>query len=51
MIEDYQKLHKKLRQMHYAKKPFLMVYIGTYDCYENIKIYNKEISFTFNYVE
>ena len=20
------------------KKPFLMVYIGTYDCYENIKI-------------
>ena len=29
---------KKLRQIHYAEKTFLMVYVATYDCYENIKI-------------
>ena len=39
-IEVYKnwKLHNKLCQIHYAKKSFLMVYIGTHDCYENIKI-------------
>ena len=26
------------RQIHYAKKSFLRVYIGMCDCYENIKI-------------
>ena len=51
MIEYYQKtcgwnsksmktkkLHKKLCQIHYAKKSFTMVYVGKYECYENIKI-------------
>ena len=50
MIEYYQKTCSwntkstktkncnKLHQIHYAKESFLMVYIGTYDCYENIKI-------------
>ena len=37
-ILQNQKLNKKLHQIHYAKKSFLMVYVGMYDCYENIKI-------------
>ena len=39
-IEVYEnfKLRNKLCQIHSAKKSFLMVYDGTYDCYENIKI-------------
>ena len=41
------KLCKKLRQMHYAKKSFLMVYVGMYDCYENIKIYKKKMIIKF----
>ena len=36
--------------MHYGKKSFLMVYVGTYDCFENIKIYNKKMIFKFNYI-
>ena len=36
-LYENQKLRKKLRQIHYPKKPFLMVYVGTYDCYEDIK--------------
>ena len=36
--------------MHYAKKSFLMIYIGTYDSDVNVKIYNKEVIFKFNYV-
>ena len=32
------KLSNKLRQIHYAKKSFLLVYFGTCDCYENIKV-------------
>ena len=32
------KICNKLSQIHYAKKSFLMVYVGTCDCYENIKI-------------
>ena len=50
MIEYYQKTCSwntkstktkncnKLHQIHYAKKSFLMVYVGTYGCYENTKI-------------
>ena len=33
-----QKIHNRLCQIHYTKKTSFMVYIGTYDCYENIKI-------------
>ena len=33
--------------MHYAKKSFLMVYVGMYDCYENIKIYKKKMIIKF----
>ena len=29
---------KSTKTKNYAKKSFLMVYGGTYDCYENIKI-------------
>ena len=36
--------------MLYAKKSFLMIYIGTYDSDVNVKIYNKEVIFKFNYV-
>ena len=28
----------KLHQIHYAKKSFIMVYVGTYDCCKNIKM-------------
>ena len=53
MIEYYQKscgwnskttkskryyILKKLCKIHYTKKSFLTVYVGTYYCYENIKI-------------
>ena len=37
VYENY-KLRNKLHQIHYVKKSFLMVYVGTCDCYENIKI-------------
>ena len=39
-IEVYEnsKLRNKLHQMHSAKTSFLMVYVGTCDCYENIKM-------------
>ena len=37
-ILQNQKLNKELHQIHYAKKSFLMVYVGMYDCYEYIKI-------------
>ena len=33
-----QKTTKQIMPDTLHKKPFLMVYIGTYDCYENIKI-------------
>ena len=36
--------------MHYTKTWFLMVYVGTYDYYEKIKIYNKKMIFKFDYV-
>ena len=36
--------------MHEAKKSFLMVYIWTDDCYENIKIYKNKMIVKFNYV-
>ena len=37
-VYENQKLGNKLRQIQYAKKSFLMVYVGTCDCCENIKI-------------
>ena len=46
MIEYYKKLYgwnskfmkTKIMIKHYAKKSFLMVYLGMYDCYDNIKV-------------
>ena len=32
------KNYEIMRQIYYAKKSFLMVYVGTYECYENIKM-------------
>ena len=49
-VFEKQKLRNKLCQMHYANKSFLMVYVGLYDCYENMKTYNKKIIFKFNYI-
>ena len=28
----------KLHQIHYARKQFLIIYVGMYNCYENVKI-------------
>ena len=34
--KSYVKIYARYK--NYAKKSFIMVYVGTYDCYENIKI-------------